>query len=72
MLEIITAVLGAGGIVATILKYRKYVKAVREVAEVVQVSTKAFEDGKLTVNELKAIYKEIQDVVAIFKPKKAL
>lgn len=71
MLEIIiTAVLGGGGIVTAILKYRKYVRAVREVAEVVQVSSKAFEDGKLTANEFKAIYKEIQDVVKIFKPKK--
>jgi hypothetical protein len=67
---IITAALGAGGIVTAILKYKKYVKAVREIAEVVQVSAKAFEDGKLTADEFKAIYKEIKDVVKIFAPKK--
>ena len=71
MLElIITAALGGGGIITAILKYRKYVKAVREVAEVIQVSSKALEDGKLTADEFKAIYKEIQDVVKIFMPKK--
>lgn len=68
MSEIIIAIVGASGILASFLKYRKYTKIVKEVIDILQVSIQAAADGKLTTIELERILKEIFDVVRIVKP----
>ena len=65
--EIIVGLIGALGIGAAFLKYRKALKIVKEVAELVATASAAIEDGKLTAEEAKRIWKELQDVVSVFK-----
>lgn len=69
--EIIIGIIGASGILITGLKYLKVIRIVKEVAELVGVSAAAMEDGKLTDEEMRKIWKELQDVISIFaKPVK--
>lgn len=66
--EIIVGILGISGILGTVLKYRKYLKAVKEIADVIQVSAKALDNGKLSLQELESIRKELEDVLRIIVP----
>ena len=57
--EIVSLLLGVGGVMVYV---RKYYKPVKEVAELLLVVGAAVEDGKVTKAELDLIIKEAKDI----------
>jgi len=49
------------------LKYNKAKQTLKELGELITATSKAMDDDKLSVAEIKAILKEWQDVVEVWK-----